>query len=407
MKNYKEIMLWINHQKTKMIKLTEEWSSINSGSDNIEGLNKMLKLLILPFSTLEGSLTTVPLPPKQVIDSEGNIINSFSGSALLITKRPQAPIQVLLGGHMDTVYPVSSPFQRVTIMDNTTMKGPGVADMKGGLVILLTTLQALEQYKYKDKIGWQVLITPDEEIGSMSSRCLHIECAKKHHFGMIFEPTFSDGAHASSRKGSINFSLISKGKSTHAGRDFHLGKNAIIPLMRVLLKINSLNTVESKTTINIGKIQGGNSANIVPDLAISTCNLRGENLEDLEKSKEAIQNIIDLENDRENSNIGYFLLSEREPKPFDKKQNLLFSLFKESAIELNSPFEWRPTGGVCDGNIWANAGLPTIDTLGPVGSGIHTFEETIHLDSLRVHTQLCASLLMKLAAGELSLPMFK
>lgn len=407
MKNYAEVMLWINRQKTKMIKQTEEWSNINSGSDNIEGLNNILKLLKFSFSTLEGSLKTVPLPPKQILDSEGNIVNFFSGNALLITKRPEAPIQILLGGHMDTVYPASSPFQKVTISDNNKMNGPGVADMKGGLVILLTTLQALEQYKHKDNVGWQVLITPDEEIGSMSSLPLHLECAKKHHFGMIFEPTFSDGAHASSRKGSINFSLISRGKSTHAGRDFHLGKNAIVPLMRVLLEIYALNNTDSKVTINIGKIQGGNSANVVPDLAISTCNLRVENLEDLEKSKKTIQNIIDIENNREDSDINYFLLSERQPKPFDEKQNLLFSLFRENAVDLNLPFEWRPTGGVCDGNIWSNAGLPTIDTLGPVGSGIHTFEETIQLDSLRVHTQLCASLLMKLASGELSLPRFK
>ncbi|MEC7840415.1 MAG: hydrolase [Chlamydiota bacterium] len=404
MKDYEEVLSWIEDQRKPMIDQVIEWADINSGSSNLEGLNAILNTLKRSFETLDAQADTISLRTVKNISPEGKVSESPTGQGLIIQKRPEAQIQVLLGGHMDTVYPLSSPFQKAHVYDNKNIHGPGTADMKGGLMIMLKSLEALEQFKYKEHIGWRVFITPDEEVGSLASEHLHEKFARQSDFGIIFEPSFPDGSIVSARKGSYNFAIISKGKAAHSGRDFHSGKNAIIALLKCCLRINLLNENPNEVTINLGHIEGGGPPNIVPDLAMCRFNVRMKEAEHLNELIKVIEEIIKEENRVDGTDLEFIELGHRTPKSFDQKHADLFDLFKVCAKEHSIDLVCKPSGGVCDGNIWSSAGLPTIDTMGVIGSGIHTFDEQFEVESLIERTKICASLLMKLGSGELQLP---
>lgn len=403
MKKYAPHLDWIHSQQDHMTSLLIKWANINSGSHNIQGLTHMLTSLESSFATLGGQLESIPLPAGFKIDSKGQKIATPSASALHITKHSSAPIQVFLGGHMDTVYGPESTFQSVTQIADNFLNGPGVADMKGGLVILLTALQALERSPYAGLIGWEVLINPDEEIGSQGSEHLFIESAKRNDLALLFEPSFPDGAVVTSRKGSANFALVVKGRSAHAGRDFHLGCNAISAVARFINEIEKLNNPQGGVTINIGHIEGGGAINIVPDMAICRFNVRAIDADQFDSLRMEIIHAIERGNAQEGITMTLYELASRGPKLFDDKNQLLFDSLKLCASEMGVQLEGRPSGGVCDGNIMSHEGVPTIDTLGVIGGNIHTHEEYVILSSLSERASLIAGFLMKLANREIEL----
>ena len=217
---------WIESQAERMLELVECWANINSASDNLDGLGQMAAVLTDAFSPLGGQMKLVDLAPHQIIDSSGQVAQKPLGRALSIIKRPDAPLRVFLGIHMDTVFGLDQPFQTTQRLDAGTLRGPGVADAKSGIVVMLTALEALERSDVADLIGWEILINPDEELGSPGSTPLLTQCAKRNHLGFIFEPTLADGSLASQRKGSGNFAIVVRGRAAHAGREFHVGRNA-------------------------------------------------------------------------------------------------------------------------------------------------------------------------------------
>lgn len=398
MDRYQKPLQWLALQREQMIELLTKWVNINSSTDNLDGLAKMLLTVIDSFQIFGEEIEIITLEPGTRIDSEGVLRAQHFGKALRVVKRPEAPIQVLLCGHIDTVYPVNSPFQKAKRVDDQLLVGPGATDMKGGIIIMLKALEALEQFDGRDEIGWEVIINPDEEIGSLGSTPIIRKSTKGKHIGMIFEPSFSDGFIVCERKGSTNFTIVSRGIAAHAGRDFDKGKNAITNLIKLLIKIESLNGLREGLTVNLGSIQGGGPTNIVPDLAICQCNSRMKASADFEFLWESLLGLVEDENTKDGVDLQLHREGYRPPKEFDIPHQHLFEDLRECSKELSQELHWRLSGGVCDGNILAQEGLTTVDTLGAIGSGIHTFDETIHLDSLTDRAQLCALFLMKIAS---------
>jgi len=138
---------------------------------------------------------------------------------LKVAVRPDAPVQLVLTGHYDTVFPVDFHFQQPVRIDDDTINGPGTADMKAGLMVMLTALETLERSDNAANIGYSILMSPDEEIGSPGSSAILAELGKRSHVGMTYEPALADGSMAGARKGSGNFSLVIKGRAAHAGRE--------------------------------------------------------------------------------------------------------------------------------------------------------------------------------------------
>lgn len=406
MQLYQPYLLWIESQKEEMIHLVESWSNINSGSDHIQGLENMITVLKNAFSTLNANIKIQALPSVRKIDSKGVLQECPLGKALILTKRPEAAIKVFLGGHFDTVYAASSPFQKTERSNQNILRGPGVADMKGGLVIMLKALEAFEKSPFASKIGWEVLLNPDEEIGSPGSDQLLIQSAKRNHIGFIFEPSFADGALVSSRKGSLNGTILVKGKSAHAGRDFQNGISAIYILAEIIRELEQLIHLESGTTVNVGYVEGGGPLNIVPDLAICRVNIRAVDREAMEKVCLKIDQIVQKKKERQGISVTWYEESNRPPKPFDGKTERLFFQLKTCGESLGFSLDKRTSGGGSDGNNLSAHGLPVIDTLGAIGGNLHTPEEYMLLSSLTERASLVALYLMKLAHGEFSIPTF-
>ncbi|HVT90998.1 MAG TPA: hydrolase [Tepidisphaeraceae bacterium] len=393
---------WLDTHQPDMLRLLTKWAQINTGTFNLPGLSRFSNAVEAEFALLGGQLKRLDLPPMQSIDSSGNVIQTPLGQALVFTKRPNAPVKVLLGIHMDTVYPPTHPFQRVTRIDEKTLQGPGVADAKGGLVVLLFALRALEQSDWADKIGWEVLLNPDEEIGSPGSGHLFVEAAGRNQYGLIFEPALPDGSLVGARKGSGNFTVIVRGRSAHAGRNYQDGRSAILAAAEFITALNAVQRDQPDITINCGKIEGGGALNVVPDLAIARFNIRVSNVQDQHHIEAQLAQLAAEFGKRDGIRIEINGGFHSPPKPLDERSSRLFAMAQAAGRELGLDLNIRPSGGACDGNRLVAAGLPVIDTLGPSGGNLHGDREFVRVETLAERSKLTLKILMALAGTVLS-----
>ncbi|MHA1543618.1 MAG: hydrolase [Alphaproteobacteria bacterium] len=402
MADFREELAWIDGQKDRMIDMVMAWSRVNSGSHNLEGLAEMGSAASAAFSSLPVKTGMIETLSGRRVGKNGEVEPHPYGNVYQFSKKSNANRKVLLTGHLDTVFPKDSRFQAPKNIDENTLNGPGVADMKGGIIVMLVALEALSRSKVAKGLDFEVLLNSDEEIGSIGSVPILMERAKDFDFGMTFEPALPDGTLAGDRKGSGNFTVVVRGKSAHAGREFDKGINAIHGLAGFTLDLYALNGKKAGLTVNPAKLEGGGAPNIVPDLAIMTFNVRVHDKDQQTWFEENLQKLV-----RKHSSgglkiepHGYFT---RPPKVLDKKNTKLFEVLKGYGAEIGVEVNWKPTGGCCDGNNLAAAGLANIDTLGVRGGKIHTDGEFALLDSFTERAKLSALLLLNYAAGNFSL----
>ena len=391
---------WIDSQNDRLRRLVTEWAGINSGTHNLPGLASLAARLATEFAVLDGQMKLLDVPPEVSIDSHGNQIAAPLGQAISIRKRPDAPLRVFLGIHYDTVYDRDHAFQEVSQIDADTLRGPGVVDAKGGLAVMLIALEALERSGQAGRIGWEVLINPDEEIGSPGSAGLLREAATRNHAGLVFEPCFPDGSLVSERKGSGNFSVVIRGRSAHAGRAFAAGRNAVVAASDFALCAHRLNGTIPEMTLNTGRIDGGGPVNVVPDLAIVRLNVRIARNEDQRSIEGELRRISGEVASRHEVSVDLHGGFHCPPKVLDDRARALCQQIESCGKELGIPIAWTRSGGASDGNKLAAAGLPVIDTFGPRGGNLHSPEEYLVLSSLTERARLTALLLLKLATGQ-------
>lgn len=381
-----EAFQWLDGQKTEATNLLIKWASINSWSENPSGLAEMAKVLKDSFSPLADKTEEIELP-----DWESKPL----GKALLFSKRKSSSNKILLGGHMDTVYPPNSPFQTCK-KEGSTLIGPGVADMKGGLVVLYLALAAFEKYGSNPDLGWITIINPDEEIGSPGSRNLWKEQAKEVKLALLFEPSFSDGALVTARKGSMNFHLKVTGTPAHAGRDFHKGKSAIKAISSFIHEAYKLSENYADLSLNVAGLHSDFPLNVVASEASCMINIRSFDLADLEKIKLDLEKLSLAVGTQTETSFQLRLSLQKQPKPFTKEtEDLLKQL--ESAAEKK--LLTRESGGLSDGNVLAEAGLPCIDTLGVIGGHLHTPNEYMEIESMIERAKLIFLFLNRFAKG--------
>ncbi|MCH2226140.1 MAG: hydrolase [Candidatus Caenarcaniphilales bacterium] len=385
--------------------LLTQIANINSYSYNVEGLSKVKELLKSWYQNFENNCPKLKLKyeefdlkPQKFISRSGQIEEKQLGKALLISKEidPNLP-SILLMGHMDTVFPESLGFNECKDLGNGIMNGPGVSDLKGGLVVILKALEKFENSELADKLNWQVFFNPDEEVGSPGSSKIFPMLAEKNKWGLIYEPSLPDGSFTYRRKGAANYQLAIHGKASHVGRAFDEGTSAILIAAEFINQAQALNE-NPNIIINFGKIEGGGPLNIVPELAILGINIRIEENTDEKLVLKKLNQIIDELQDKYSD--AKFLLQgkfNRKPKVPNTELDLLYEVLEDCTKELNLDFKKRNTGGCCDGNNLWEYGLPNIDTLGVRGKDIHSTEEIIYLDSLEERTELSFLLLKRLA----------
>lgn len=390
---------WLEGRGDHMIETVKAWSAINSGSRNREGLEAMRAELSEAFAELAGQVSAVELKPSQTVEPNGELRDINYTPAMRVSQRPDAPIRLVLTGHHDTVFPPGGGFEAWTLWDEDTLNGPGVADMKGGLLVMLHALLALERSPWADQIGYDVLVSPDEEIGSLGSGPVLMELGSKAHVGMTYEPALADGCLAGARKGSGNFTLRCKGKAAHAGREHHLGRNAIVAAAAFAEALDRLNGQREQVTFNVARIDGGGAPNVVPDLGICRFNVRVGDEADRNWANAQIHALVDLINARDGISADLHGGFTRPPKPMSKANTQMFEWTRAAGSTLGLDIRWKDTGGVCEGNnLWAS-GCPNVDTLGVRGADIHSDREIVKLSSFVERAQLSAVMLMAFARG--------
>jgi glutamate carboxypeptidase len=382
-------------QQQPMLDEVQSWSAVNSGSGNLDGLATTAKMLADAFSVLPGAVTLVNPEPINRVLADGSIQTAAHGQHLLVTVRPDAPTQLLFTGHMDTVFPADHEFQKLRWLDDGVLNGPGVADMKGGISVLLAALRAVELSASLSRTGYQILINSDEEVGSPSSAKLIAELARNKLAALTYEPALPDGTLAGARGGSGNFSVIFSGLSAHAGRNPDDGRNAVLAAADLALRFKRLS--RDGLSVNPAKIEGGGPNNVVPDHAILRVNFRPRTPEIVTQTEADLRRIIaniEREHDVRAHLHGSF---GRPPKPIDDRAAKLFALVKQTGADLGLSIAWRSSGGVCDGNNIAACGVPVVDTMGVRGGSIHSKDEFLIVESLTERAQLSALTIMRLS----------
>jgi glutamate carboxypeptidase len=392
----------IHAAQTTMAEQVMAWSAINSGSFHVAGLARMAATLSQRLASFPGTLTHVPATPVQSINAAGHQTHIIHGDNLHLVVRPQAPIQILLAGHMDTVFGAQHAFQTPVWRDAKIMNGPGTADMKGGLTVMIAALEALEASPWASRIGYKIVINSDEEVSSLGSADLLETAAKQAHIGLVFEPAMADGMLAGARKGIGNFTIVARGKAAHAGRNPQDGRNAVLAVADVLLRASAL--TGNGISVNAAKIDGGGPTNVVPDLAIGRFEIRTETHAQRAAAETQLRSLVAKTAAERDIVLDLHGRFHRPPKPMDAIQAGLFAAVKACGADLDIPIGWSATGGCCDGNNLAATGLPVVDTLGVRGGDIHSSDEFLIAESLTERAQLVALLLMRLGSGALPLP---
>ncbi len=382
-----------------MLPQVEAWAAVNSGSANLDGLKAVAAMLADAFSPLPGDVTLDEAAPVEMVDADGSVREVAHGANLHLAVRRQAPVQLLLTGHMDTVYAADHPFQALDwIEPGKLLGGPGVADMKGGIAVMLAALKAIEASPGAGAIGYEIVINSDEEVGSPGSAALIAQAAQGKRAALTYEPSaLPDGTLAGARPGSGNFSFVVKGRSAHAGRNPEDGRNAVVAASELALRL-----AHSKTpglSINPARIEGGSPNNVVPDLAILRVNLRPATGDDQQIAQRLIVNAVEQTAEGHGVHIDVHGGFGRPPKPMTGEAEVLFHLVRKAGADLGQQIGWQPSGGVCDGNNIAACGVPVVDTMGVRGGKIHSTEEYLIVDSLAERAALSALTILRIAGG--------
>ena len=381
-----------------MLEQVQQWAMINSGSRNIDGLAHMATMLADAFSALPGDVTLVDPAPVESIAPDGRVQPLVHGQHLLLSVRPAAATRLLLTGHMDTVFAIDHPFQNQRWLEPGILNGPGVADMKGGIAVMLAALSALEATGVVDHVGYDVVINSDEEVGSASSAALLRDRAAGKLAAFTYEPALPDGTLAGARAGSGHFSVIVTGRSAHAGRNPDDGRNALLAAADLALRLKAASG--SGFSCNPARIDGGGPNNVVPDHAVLRVNFRPRTPDDEQAARALIDRAMaDIARDHDvtlhlHGGFG------RPPKPMDAKAERLFGLVRQCGADLGLSIGWRDTGGVCDGNNIAACGVPVVDTMGVRGGSIHSDAEFLLADSLPERARLSGLSLWRIAQGQ-------
>jgi len=396
----KAVLETVKARQDFMLTRVKSWAGINTGSFNADGLNTLAPLIVEALSELDAKVEALPTKPIEEINNKGTKDYFQSGPVIRAQSRLDAPLRVVMTGHYDTVFPKGT-FTEITDLGDGKLNGPGLADMKGGITVMIDAVRAFEQGPHKNNIGYEIILTPDEETGNFASSPFLHTAAKDAHIGLTFEPAMDCDSLAGARKGSGIWDIVFHGKASHAGRAPEEGRSAISAAADMALRVEGLNGQREGVTFNVGSIDGGNAVNIVPELAILRMGSRAPTPEDAQWAEAAVKaeltKVLERDGITAHSHGGFY----RPPKPRNAAQDQLISDVKETGKALGLNLVFKDTGGVCEGNNVFAAGTPNVDTLGVRGGRIHSAEEFMMVDSLSERAGLAALLLNRIADGRL------
>ncbi len=320
------------------------------------------------------------------------------GDCIVAHWRGKGQGRVMLIGHMDTVYPDGTAAARPMRREGAKLLGPGVCDMKGGLLTGLYALRALQLSKFDDFEELIFFFNSDEEIGSPASRGLYGPVAETMDAALVFESARANGDIVSARKGSGEYKLTVTGHSAHAGVEPEKGANAVLELAHQILALRQLDGLAPGVTVNPDVIGGGTKANVIAEEAWVIADVRAVETDGATLIRQALENwpTTTTVPGTQVTISGRFGFAPMAKTP---ATGLLAELAKEAARELGFTINDVATGGASDANTIAGLGVPVLDGLGPIGGLDHSPNEYIEPDGLLTRGELAALLVRKTLAN--------
>jgi glutamate carboxypeptidase len=373
------LLAYCNQHQAEMVDLLRRLVELESPSDNKGALDKLGKLLAIEFFRLGAEVTFSPQT-----EAGNHLKAEFPGAS----GKP-----VLLLGHFDTVWPLGTLEKMPFRVEGGRAFGPGVYDMKAGVVMMLFALRALRTAgaQHRPVI---VLLDTDEEVGSRTGRPLVEATARNCEAVLVLEPSQSIKGHLkTARKGVGDFMVRVRGRASHAGVDFEKGHSAIVELSRQLLEITKFTDLARGITVNPGVIYGGTRTNVVAAEAVAEIDVRIARLAD---GPELEKKFLSLHSFDPGCTIEVTGGMNRPPMERTEGTVRLFQIAREQAAALGMSVDEASTGGGSDGNFTSALGIPTLDGLGAVGEGAHAANESILVEELPRRTALLAALIQSL-----------
>jgi glutamate carboxypeptidase len=309
------------------------------------------------------------------------------GDHLVVRFGESTSNRILLLGHTDTVWSPGELQKRPFKIENNCATGPGVFDMKAGILLMWMALQATRN------AAVTVLLTSDEEVGGNSSRHLIETEAGLCRAVLVLEPSLPGGALKTARKGVGRFTVKAIGRAAHAGIDPEKGVNAIEEISRQILKLQNMSDASRGTTVSVGVVQGGTRSNVVPAEAAVEVDVRVSSLEEAERITSTIKA---LSPELRGARLEIRGAINRPPMERTSEIAQLFQTARAVAAQFGVNLEEGSTGGASDGNFTAALGIPTLDGLGAVGGGAHAVDEWVDVDALPRRAALIAGLIESL-----------
>ncbi len=345
-----------------------------------------------------------PTTDKNAVDAMGSMLTEQMRSlGATVQRHPQTTVGdhlsgqwgsggggILLLAHMDTVHPLGALQDMPWREEGGKFFGPGVLDMKSGILIALSAIQILRERQLMPSARITLVVTSDEETGSETSRSLIERTARDHDLVFVLEPSLPDGSIKTWRKGVGMFELEVIGRAAHAGVDPASGINAIVEMAMQVPEILALQDLDAGTTLNVGVIQGGTRSNVVPDRCKARVDVRVMHAEETERIERALQSLTPKLEGAKICVAGNF---ERPPMPRTEQRAADFERAKRIAELLGIQLTESGTGGGSDANFVAPFEISVLDGLGAVGDGAHSNREYIQKASLAPRTALLAALL--------------
>ena len=359
-----------------MVTLLRQMVEIESPTYDKASVNRMGAMVAREAGKLGAHVEALPM------SNTGDII---------VARWGEGPGGILLIGHIDTVYPLGTLDVMPFIEKDEKILGPGVLDMKGGLVIALTAIAALSDSGQMPSRPITMMFNTDEETGSYASRAVVEKLARDAALALVYEPSETlEGSLHTWRKGTGKFTITVQGRAAHSGGAHQKGLNAIEELAHQIVVVQQLTDYERGTTINIGSVHGGRAINIVPAYAAADGDVRIMRVDEYERVDKAMRSLKPFLKD---SVIEVQCNLNRPPMPFDATMEATFDKAQSIAAAHGLDIKAGGAGSASDANFVAHMGIPVLDGLGAYGEGFHSEEEYLITKSLVERATLTAALL--------------
>ena len=369
----------------KYMRDLESLVNIDCGTHNKAGVDAVGKIMQERFREFGADVSIFP--------------QEYYGDCIYGRWRGNGTARIFLIGHMDTVYPDGTVAQHRMHREGLVLKGPGVSDMKSGLLSAVYAAHAVVKSGFDNFAEIGVFCNSEEEVGSPVSRDVYAPFARGANAALVLEGGRSNGTIVSSRKGVGRFTVTVRGRSAHAGVEPEKGANAIVALARYIEAIQALNSMREGLTVNIGVVSGGTKANVVPDFAQAEVDVRVIRVDDGVAFEKAIREIVAREMVK--GTIAEVQGVIRTPMEKTPQIAHLAELAMQAASELGFKTQDQATGGGSDGNYISALGTPTLDGLGPVGGDDHNvLTEWLDYDSILPRTAMVAKLIVAVCEGK-------